>query len=57
MCVRKREREVASGHGRKMELGGQRQSVVFGEVLKGRTLGSVIEDELFFFFLFGRWGQ
>lgn len=41
--------------GEKWELGGQRQSVVFGEVLNGRTLGSVIEDE--FFLSFREMGQ
>lgn len=50
MCVCEKEREVVSGHGRKMDLGGQRRSVGFGEVLKGQTLGSVIEDEFFFSF-------
>lgn len=29
-----------------MGLGGQRQNADFGDVLKGRTLGSVIEEEL-----------
>lgn len=37
-------------------MGGQTQSTVFGEVLKGRTPRSVIEDELLFFFRFGRGG-
>lgn len=48
VCVREKEseREVVSGHGRKMGLGGQRQNADFGDVLKGRTLGSVIEEEL-----------
>ncbi len=39
VCVRRREREVVSEHGRKMELGGQRQSVVFGEILKRTDTG------------------
>lgn len=38
-------------------MGGQTQSTVFGEVLKGRTPGSVIEDELLFFFVLGEGGQ
>lgn len=37
-------------------MGEQTQSTVFGEVLKAQTLGSVIEDKVFFS-LFGSRGQ
>lgn len=62
VCVREREREVVSGHGRKIGFGGHR--VVLGEVLEGQTPGSVIGVEFFFdFFLRGSstahsgWGE
>lgn len=51
VCVREKEREVVSGHRRKIGFGGHR--VVLGEVLEGQTPGSVIGVEFFFFFLRG----
>ena len=50
MCVRKREREVVSGHGEKNGDGWtETERGLWGRFLKGRTLGSAIEDEGFFF--------
>ena len=51
--MRKREREVVSGHGEKNGDGWtETERGLWGRFLKGRTLGSAIEDEGFFF-LFG----